>query len=317
MYLINSNDKFELVGVAIIPELLNSKTNNPIDNIYKFAYKGIIEGKNFGIYKSLSIFIIRVLKNLLSVLYSKYADYLLFLLTNRIRVLEENKISTFSDIDVIVVNNWWKIDDEVLSTPRYGCVNIHPSALPKYRGSVPTLWALKNKDDYGAVSFIVMNSEIDKGSIINQHGFPINQYDNSIDLEYKIENIISKYLLEDICKYIEGKLIPYEQTKEFASSTAKYYDYMQINFNTETSYELYNKILLYPYLFPMDLCYFSIEKKKYFLQNASISSRKLKPGLRKRIGLNLYIGCIDGRSIKIKLFRDLCLKQSFYLMFNF
>lgn len=313
VYLINSSERFELIGVAAIPELIETKTYNLFDSIFKSLYKWQLKNR-YSYFQQLLIFLLHLFKRCASNLYTQYTDYLLYLIKNKISIIDENAISTPWDIDIFIVNNWWKISSQVLEIPRYGCINIHPSNLPKYRGSVPTLWSLKNGDNFSAVSFIILNSKIDTGLIIAQHIFPIELQDDSIDIEHKIENIISIYLLDDIDKYISGVIIPYEQSEEEASLTAKYYDYMQINFNTESNNEIRNKVILYPYLFPLDLCYFIAHQKKIHVKSCLISSKEIEPRKQKRIGLNLYIGCRDSHSIKIRLFKDLSIRKSLYII---
>lgn len=315
MYLISSNKKFELIGVATIPELLELKTHNIFDSVYRTLYRWQIENRHLKL-QNLYIFIVSVCRCFMSSFYAKYSEYLLYLIRNKICIINENEIPASWNIDVFIVNNWWKIAAPILAIPRYGCINIHPSALPKYRGAVPTLWSLKNGDVSSAVSFIVLNSKMDAGSIIAQYVFPIGKHDDSIDLEYKIEEITSKYLLRDIDSYVNGQIIPSNQIEEDASSTAKYRDYMQVNFEMESCIEIRNKVILYPYLCPIDLCYMILDKVKINIKNCSISSKKMKPGIKKRIGLNVFVGCRDGLSIKIRLFRDLSIKNSLYLIFS-
>lgn len=314
-YLINSDERFELVGVALISELLELNTFNIFDSIFRFLYKCKIKNKHL-IFQPFLVFILHIFRKLLSNLYSKYADYLFFLIKNNVKVVRENNIQKDWNIDVFIVNNWWKLSSSILLIPHYGCINIHPSILPMYRGSLPTLWSLKNGDNYSAVSFILLDSKIDAGPIISQYKFKIMKQDNSIDLEYKIEEIVSKYLLNDIIKYVNGLVIPYAQSEEHISFTDKYYNYMQIRFNVESSVEIRNKVKLYPYLFPIDLCYFFLGKRKIYIRNCSISSKNIGSDITKIIGLNLYIKCIDGKLIVIKLFKDINIVESLYIIFH-
>ena len=71
--------------------------------------------------------------------------------------------------DVLLVFGFnWRLPPDVLAVPRLGAVNIHPSALPKYRGPSPVLWAIRNGDAYMGLSVHRMTDRIDAGPILAQ-----------------------------------------------------------------------------------------------------------------------------------------------------
>jgi methionyl-tRNA formyltransferase len=73
------------------------------------------------------------------------------------------------NIDLLLVFGFnWRLPSEVLQLPRLGVLNIHPSALPKYRGPSPVLWAIRNGDPSIRVTVHRMNEEIDAGPILSQ-----------------------------------------------------------------------------------------------------------------------------------------------------
>lgn len=73
-------------------------------------------------------------------------------------------------IDVAVVFGLsWKLPPAVLDVPRLGIVNVHPSALPKYRGPASVQWAIRNGDTHLGVTVHRMDNKIDTGNIIAQH----------------------------------------------------------------------------------------------------------------------------------------------------
>lgn len=316
VYLINSNSQFELMAVAVIPEFKKMVTLNAIDHLFKFTYRLKSINKFFIVQKILVFFILN-LRCFLSPLYKKYARYLKYIIDNNVSIIEENEIliKEFHP-DIIIVNNWWKISNTILNSAKYGCINIHPSYLPQYRGSVPTLWSLKNKDTYSAVSLFLLNDIIDTGKIISQHKFIIKPQDNAIDIEKKIESILVRYLLEDVVKYMSGELKPKPQDKTAGSYTAKYYDYMLINFKSEKASDIMNKVILYPYLNPVDNCYFTLNKTNILVSNTKESFLNLQPGEMKRKGLSIHVGCSDNHCLSFKLFRDIKFIQSFYVILN-
>jgi methionyl-tRNA formyltransferase len=73
------------------------------------------------------------------------------------------------DLDLMLVFGFnWRLPREVLRLPKLGVLNIHPSALPKYRGPSPVLWAIRNGDASIGVTVHRMNEEIDSGPILAQ-----------------------------------------------------------------------------------------------------------------------------------------------------
>jgi methionyl-tRNA formyltransferase len=71
--------------------------------------------------------------------------------------------------DVLLVFGFnWRLPHDVLALPRLGTLNVHPSALPKYRGPSPVLWAIRNGDPFLGVTVHRMNSQIDAGPVLAQ-----------------------------------------------------------------------------------------------------------------------------------------------------
>ena len=107
----------------------------------------------------------------------------------------------FADIFVVVA--FKMLPDKILNIPKYGCINIHPSELPKYRGAAPIQYALMNGDKTIGISIIKLSSKIDSGNILYQTTFPLNQDDNYGDIHNKASLIGAKNLIKTI-KLIES-----------------------------------------------------------------------------------------------------------------
>ena len=120
---------------------------------------------------------------------------------------------------------------EIIFAPKFKSVNIHPSKLPQYRGALPTLWALRNRDRESAVTYIVLDGRVDSGYIIGQYFFEISSSDDWLTFEVKIDKIIRMTLLHDLKGYLSGTIIPVEQDGDSLSVTGRYYDYMAINWH--------------------------------------------------------------------------------------
>tara|TARA_B100000029_G_scaffold495297_1_gene560116 strand:- start:422 stop:898 length:477 start_codon:yes stop_codon:yes gene_type:complete len=84
----------------------------------------------------------------------------------RSKEFENKLISLKADLFVVVAFKF--LPDSIINIPKYGSINIHPSLLPKYRGSSPIQYALLNGDSETGVSIIHLNHKIDSGSILGQ-----------------------------------------------------------------------------------------------------------------------------------------------------
>lgn len=108
------------------------------------------------------------------------------LICNRINSVSMiEKIHSISP-DLIVVAGFRKIlSPEIIQIPRLGCVNVHASLLPKYRGPNPCYWVLKKGEKETGVSLHFIDEGIDTGDIIGQETIPIDPGDNSKSLRIK------------------------------------------------------------------------------------------------------------------------------------
>ena len=90
---------------------------------------------------------------------------------------------------------------EILNIPRFGCVNLHPSALPKYRGAAPIQRALWNGETETAAAVIQLNEEEDAGPILAQRRVPIEPRDTAVELSAKLAAIGAELLAETVAAY--------------------------------------------------------------------------------------------------------------------
>jgi len=109
------------------------------------------------------------------------------------------------DIDLIVTCAYGQIiPKEVLELPKYGCINVHASILPKYRGSAPIQWCLFNNDDVTGVTIMYMDEGMDTGDIIKIKEIPILESDNVGTLYDKL-SILGRDLLLEVLPTIFDK----------------------------------------------------------------------------------------------------------------
>ncbi len=130
-------------------------------------------------------------------------------LINKIRKIEP---------DLILVVAYGKIIPEsILNIPKYGCLNIHFSALPKYRGAAPVNWAIVNGEVVTSVCLMKMDKGLDTGPIIGCISEKIEPDDNAVDLFEKLTEKGLKLLETTLFDYVSGKIKPVPQHEEHAS----------------------------------------------------------------------------------------------------
>lgn len=110
--------------------------------------------------------------------------------------------------DVICVVAYGKIlPKELLEIPKYGCINVHPSLLPKYRGSTPIQTAIINGDKTTGVTTMYMDEELDSGDIILQEEIKIEDNQTAGEVWDILAQIGAKLLVETLNK-IENNTAP-------------------------------------------------------------------------------------------------------------
>jgi methionyl-tRNA formyltransferase len=124
--------------------------------------------------------------------------------------------------DLIVVVAYGQIlPQSILDLPTFGCVNVHTSLLPKYRGASPIQSAILNGEAETGVTIMKMDAGLDTGAILSQKRIPIAPEDNSQTLHDKLAQLGAELLVETIPNYAAGKISPLPQPAEGATYAAK------------------------------------------------------------------------------------------------
>src|SRR5581483_10813336 len=111
--------------------------------------------------------------------------------------------------DLIVVAAFGQIlRPEVLALPPRGCVNVHASLLPRWRGAAPIQAALLAGDSQTGVTIMLMDKGVDTGAIISQSAIPIETDDTGGSLFEKLSRLGADLLIETLPRYISGELRP-------------------------------------------------------------------------------------------------------------
>lgn len=120
--------------------------------------------------------------------------------------------------DCIVVVAYGKIlPKSVLEIPRYGCVNVHGSLLPKYRGAGPIQWAVLNDEEKTGITTMLMGEGIDTGDMLLQKETPIGENETAAELFDRLSVMGAELLIETLEKLEKGEITPVPQDESLSS----------------------------------------------------------------------------------------------------
>lgn len=239
-----------------------------------------------------------------------------FAIDNNIKVLQPTKLKNneefFSELkklklDFIVVVAYGKIiPKEILEIPKYGCINIHWSILPKYRWASPIQESIKNWDILTWLTIMYMSEWMDEWDVLKIEEIEVDIVDKTPDIFAKFESIWPKLLLDTLFWIIDWKIkwIPQDITKATYCKKIEKEDWF-IDFKNETSFEIYNKFRAY-YNWPW--IYTNFMQKKLNLEEINIVDKVIEGGQVWQVirleNKKIWVICKDNKAIileKVKL----------------
>ncbi len=190
----------------------------------------------------------------------------------------------------------------ILDYPEHGCINVHASLLPKYRGASPISEAIKNGEEETGVTLMYMDETLDTGNIIQARSIPIQEDDTLGTLSEKLSALGAKTLIDTLPSIMECENFDIPQDNEIATYAGliKRED-ERIDFN-KTRKEVYNFIRS---LNPEPLANTLINGEEWKIIEAKIGEeKKCEVGVIGSINKDSFgIGCLDGEILitKVKL----------------
>ena len=238
----------------------------------------------------------------------KFSPVKEFAINNNIKVLQPEKIrKEYDDIlklepDIIITCAYGQIiPKELLDYPKYGCINIHASLLPKLRGGAPIHKAIINGYDKTGVTIMYMDEKMDSGDIIYQEEIKIEDIDNAGTLFDKLSILGSNMIIKVLPDIINGNITRTKQNEEevtYAYNITR--EEEKIDFNKSTK-EVYNQVRG---LYPWPVGYAILDDKKVKIYSSKIGNSN-KEG---KIGeiINIYtdsigVKTIDGEILLIEI----------------
>lgn len=179
--------------------------------------------------------------------------------------------------DFIVVVAYGQIlPQTILDIPTHGCINIHGSLLPNYRGASPIEEALRQGDKETGLTFIQMTAKMDAGPIMHIQRAPIDPKDTAATLREKLSILAGKMIPAVLQDILDGVAHPIEQNHDQATYCHKISkkDGL-INLSTMTAQEIHNHVRAYT---PWPTCFIRLGEKTLKLLEIETKDQNAKPG---------------------------------------
>jgi methionyl-tRNA formyltransferase len=124
--------------------------------------------------------------------------------------------------DLIVVAAYGQIlPQAMLDLPRFGCVNVHASLLPRHRGAAPIPWAILEGDAETGVTIMKVDAGLDTGDMLSKVTTPITEADNARSLHDRLADLGAELLVRTLPHYVAGRITPQPQPSEGATYARK------------------------------------------------------------------------------------------------
>lgn len=211
--------------------------------------------------------------------------------------------------DLICVVAYGKIlPKELLEIPKMGCINVHGSLLPQYRGAAPIQWAVLNGDKKTGITTMYMNEGMDTGDMILKEEVRIGEDETTGELWERLSKIGAKLLVETVEKIEDGTAPREKQPEDFTMAPMLHKEMANIDWNKKDATQIKNLVRglnpimgAYTYLNGKKIKFWKVEKltteelaQKYNEMNEYMDYiKKVQPGtvLFSNAKQGLYIKC--------------------------
>ena len=145
--------------------------------------------------------------------------------------------------DLICVVAYGKIiPEEILNIPRLGCINVHGSLLPKYRGAAPIQWAVINGEKETGITTMYMDKGMDTGDMILKEKVEIGENETTGELWNRLSKIGAELLVKTVKLIEEGKAPREKQGDDFTLAPMLKKEMAKLDFENKTAEEIKNLI---------------------------------------------------------------------------
>jgi len=127
------------------------------------------------------------------------------------------KLQSWAPDAIVVVAFGQILRQEVLDLPGFGCINVHGSLLPRWRGAAPIQAAILHGDEETGITIMKIDAGVDTGPILKQKSIRIGNDDTSESLGKSLSQLGADLLIETLGDYLTGNLVPISQPEEGAT----------------------------------------------------------------------------------------------------
>lgn len=179
----------------------------------------------------------------------------------------------------------------VLDIASHGAVNVHPSLLPRYRGSAPVRTAILNGDATTGVSIIQLIRKLDAGPILRQDVVDILPEDDAETLTDRL-SLLAASVLPDTCDdWISGEITPTVQDESAATMTREWTRHDAV-IDWQTSATVISRLVRASQ--PWPVAWTTLDGDPFRIHAASVAEQvQLPPGVCRKIGKRILVGCGD------------------------
>ena len=202
--------------------------------------------------------------------------------------------------DAIIVVAYGRIIPKwMLDLPRLGCINLHGSLLPKYRGAAPIQWAVAMGEPVTGNTTMLLEEGLDTGPILLQQEMSIESEDTSVEIFHKLSESGAPLVVQTLAGLANGSIIPVSQDPSRAT-LARILDREdgRMDFVAHTAIELWNRWRGFQ---PWPGAFTQLDGKKLIVHRLKPSERNLtlEPGQLVVEENRLFVACAEGTSLEL------------------
>jgi len=219
-------------------------------------------------------------------------------LRNNPEVIED--LRTISPDLILVVAYGLILPAEIINLPKFGCINIHASLLPRWRGAAPIERSILEGDNKGGITYMKMDEGLDTGPIMKLLPCSIDEDEDSESLEKKYQKLSQVELTSFLKDLVEGRVKEVKQNTELATYAEKIEKQeTEIFWEQEPVEHIERKIRA---LFPKygAFTFFGDKRIKILNSTKASISHPLSPGDLSEKGGALYVGCQNNQSLRLQ-----------------
>ena len=219
-------------------------------------------------------------------------------LRNNPEVIED--LRTINPDLILVVAYGLILPAEIINLPEFGCINIHASLLPRWRGAAPIERSILEGDSKGGITYMKMDEGLDTGPIMKLLPCPFDEDEDSESLEKKYQNLSQVELISFLGDLAEGKVKEVKQDSGLSTYAEKIEKHeTEIFWEQEPVEHIERKIRA---LFPKygAFTFFGDKRIKILNSKKATISRLLSPGELSEEGGALYVGCQNNQSLRLQ-----------------